>query len=375
MGQLKFVGLGLHSELGISLRGLDEAKGADLVLAELYTSLMPELSLERLERLLGKPVKVLSRSDVEEKAEQIILNEAKTKTVAFLVPGDPMAATTHLDLRLRAEKAGIKTGIVHGASVTSAVSSVIGLQNYKFGRTVTIPIVEVGTMPESPYDFIKENLYRGLHTLVLLDIKAEEKTYMTIPQAVKKLLVIEEERKENVITNQTLAVGVARIGAEDMKIKAGSFERLQSYDFGGPPHSLVIPGKLHFMEAEALQVLAGAERRDLEEHLGEVSCMTEDAKERSRRYMAAVETALSELKPLTMPAIIARRDVERIVEVAKRYLSDSKYYVETGKDVTSLASISYAEGLLDALRFLKLVEFSSPQELKAKSSTVSTAYY
>jgi len=98
--------------------------------------------------------------------------------------------------------------------------------------------------------------------------------------------------------------------------------------------------------------------------------MTEDAKQRSRRYIAAVETALSELKPIIMPAIIARRDVERVVEVAKRYLSDSKYYVETGKDVTSLASISYAEGLLDALRFLKLAEFSWPQELKAKNSTV-----
>jgi len=98
--------------------------------------------------------------------------------------------------------------------------------------------------------------------------------------------------------------------------------------------------------------------------------MAEDAKERSRQYIAAVETALSELKPITMPAIIARRDVERVVEVAKRYLCDSKYYGETGKDITSLASISYAEGLLDALRFLKLGEFSWPQELKAKSSTV-----
>jgi len=267
VGQLKFIGLGLHSELGISLHGLDEAKGADLVVAEFYTSLMPGLSLKRLKSLLGKPVKVLSRSDVEEKAEQTVLNEAKTKTVAFLVPGDPMAATTHLALRLRAEKAGIKTRIVNGASVTSAVSSVIGLQNYKFGRTVTIPIVEAGTMPESPYDFVNENLNRGLHTLVLLDIKAEEKNYMTIPQALKQLLAIEEKRRENVVTNQTLAVGVARIGSEDMKIKAGRVERLQSYDFGGPPHSLVIPGKLHFMEAEALQILAGAERGDLERNV------------------------------------------------------------------------------------------------------------
>ena len=267
VGQLKFIGLGLHDELGISMHGLEESRKADVIFAEFYTSLMPGLSLQRLEKLLGKPVKVLSRSDVEEKAEQIILNEAKTKNVAFLVPGDPMAATTHLDLRLRAEKAGIETGIVHGASVTSAVSSVIGLQNYKFGRTVTIPIVEVGTVPESPYDFIKENLSRGLHTLVLLDIKAEKKAYMTIPQALEQLLAMEEKRRENIVTNKTLAVGVARIGAENMKVKAGKVESLHMYDFGGPPHSMVVPGKLHFIEAEALQVLAGAERIDLEQNI------------------------------------------------------------------------------------------------------------
>ena len=52
-----------------------------------------------------------------------------------------------------------------------------------------------------------------------------------------------------------------------MKIKAGRVGRLQSYDFGSPPHSIVIPGRLHFMEAEALQVLAGAERSDLENNI------------------------------------------------------------------------------------------------------------
>ena len=196
-----------------------------------------------------------------------MLSEARTKSIAFLVPGDPMAATTHLDLRLRAEREGIKTDVIPGASVTSAVPSVTGLQNYKFGRTVTIPIFQVEIMPESPYGFIKENLSRGLHTLVLLDIKVEEKICLTIPQALKQLLAMEERRKENVVTNQTLAVGIARIGAEDVKIKAGRVESLQSYDFGGPPHSMVVPGKLHFMEAEALQVLAGAERSDLEQNI------------------------------------------------------------------------------------------------------------
>jgi len=95
--------------------------------------------------------------------------------------------------------------------------------------------------------------------------------------------------------------------------------------------------------------------------------MNEDAKERSIRYMTAVETALTNLELTTMPRIIARRDLERVVEVARRYLSDSKYYSEIGKDVTSLASISYAEGLLDAIGFLKLTKLSWPQEFRTKT--------
>ena len=35
-------------------------------------------------------------------------------------------------------------------------------------------------------------------------------------------------------------------------------KELQKYDFGSPPHSLIFLGKLHFMEADALIVLAEA---------------------------------------------------------------------------------------------------------------------
>ena len=47
------------------------------------------------------------------------------------------------------------------------------------------------------------------------------------------------------------------------KEKIGRLEKLSKlikYDFGKPPHTLVFPGKLHFMEAEALVELAGAPR-------------------------------------------------------------------------------------------------------------------
>jgi diphthamide biosynthesis methyltransferase len=53
-------------------------------------------------------------------------------------------------------------------------------------------------------------------------------------------------------------VGIARAGSDDATVKADFLKNLKDYDFGGPLHILIVPGKLHFMEAKALQDLAGA---------------------------------------------------------------------------------------------------------------------
>lgn len=258
MGELLFVGLGLYDEKDVSLRGLEEIREADAVFAELYTSLMPGLSIHKLEELVGKRVSVISRRALEEEDGQLILREAEVGKAALLVPGDPLIATTHLDLRIRAEKRGIKTRIVHGASIVSAVIGLSGLQNYKYGRSVTIPFPEEGFISETPYRVIMENRKMGLHTLCFLDIKAEEKRYMTIRDGLEALLATEKQKRKQVITPDTLVVGIARAGSREPKVKAGYVEEVMKQNFGTPPHTLVFPGKLHFMEAEALITLAGA---------------------------------------------------------------------------------------------------------------------
>lgn len=76
---------------------------------------------------------------------------------------------------------------------------------------------------------------------------------MTINEACKQLLEIEEKRKEKAYDKNTMCVGLARIGTETQQIVAGSMEDLCSIDFGKPLHSLVICGKMHFMEEETLE--------------------------------------------------------------------------------------------------------------------------
>ena len=257
MDEIVFVGLGLHDEMGISLRGLEEVKTADKVFIELYTSLMSEFSIENLEGISGKKFCVVSRKELEEENGEVIVKAAQTGKTVLLVPGDPLIATTHVALRIHAEKLGIRTRVVHGASVLSAVICLSGLHNYKFGKSVTIPFSNE-TPSETPYDVIAQNRTLGLHTLCLLDIKADENRYMKIHEGLESLLKIEEKRREKIVTMDMLAVGIARAGSNNPKVKASFLKELLSYDFGEPPHSIIFPGRLHFMEAEALIVLAGA---------------------------------------------------------------------------------------------------------------------
>jgi diphthine synthase len=256
MGELVFVGLGLHDENGISLKGLMEVKSAESVFIELYTSLLPNFSIERFEEVSGKKLRVVSRRELEDENGKVVLKEAGNSKAVLLVPGDPLIATTHVALRLEAEKRGIKTRVIHGASIMSAAMGLSGLHNYKFGKSVTVPFPE--NFSETPYDVIAENLRLGLHTLCLLDIDAEEKRYLSIREALEMLLKVEGKRKNGTITSERLAVGIARAGSPNPTVKADFAEELLSYDFGEPPYTLIFPGKLHFMEAEALIVFAGA---------------------------------------------------------------------------------------------------------------------
>lgn len=257
MGEIVFVGLGLHDEMGISLRGLAEVKTADNVFIELYTNLMPDFSKENLEKISSKELQIVSREELEERSGKLILEMAETGKVVLLVPGDPLVATTHVALRIHAKKLGIRTRVIHGASILSAVIGLSGLHNYKFGKSVTIPLPSENPS-ETPYKVIAQNKKQGLHTLCLLDVKVEENRYMKICEGLESLLKVEEKRKEKIVVIDTLVVGIARAGSNDPTVKAGFLEDLLDYDFGGPPHSIVFPGGLHFMEAEALIVLASA---------------------------------------------------------------------------------------------------------------------
>ncbi len=257
---LTFVGLGLYDEKDISLRGYEAVKNADVVFAEFYTSKLLGANIERLEKFYEKKINILSREEVEN-GEKII-EEAREKNVVFLVAGDSLIATTHVALRIMAQEEGIETRVIHGASIVTAAPGLLGLQEYKFGRTVSLPFPQENYFPTSPYDAIFDNFSRGLHTLILLDLNPRP---MTANEAMEILLKMEKIKRRELFKDDTLIAVVARAGAPDYKVRAGYMRDLLKEDFGAPLHTLVLPGKLHFAEAEALVKLAGAPEKIMKE--------------------------------------------------------------------------------------------------------------
>ncbi len=84
-----------------------------------------------------------------------------------------------------------------------------------------------------------------------------------------------------------------------------------------------------------------------------------DAKigELASSYVQKTERAFEGLKLVQGVVPSDAESVRQVIGEAKRYLEDAKYYLGRRKYETSLASVAYCEGLLDALRMLRFVEF------------------
>ena len=235
---LYLIGLGLDKK-DISLKGLEIIKKCDFVYLDTYTNVFP-YSIEEIEKVLGKKIIKADRKMIEEGKE--IVDNAKNKKVVVLVSGDPLSATTHIELLLRAEKNKIKIQVIHGISVFNAISS-IGLQLYKFGKTASIAKWQPNFSPESFYDLIKENLNVGAHTLLLIDIGLKVNEALSYIDSIAKSRDPEMLNRDIVICEQ--------LGTEDQKVTVGKIEHLMKGKFSLPA-CIIIPGNLHFMELEML---------------------------------------------------------------------------------------------------------------------------
>jgi len=164
---LLLVGMGMGQLEGMTQEAMHAASAAHHRRYEAYTALWPEAELARLEARIG-PIQRIMRPEVEEPDELLTL--ATTSLVALLVVGDPLQATTHVDLQLRALGAGVECHVFHGLSITTLVTGAVGLSNYKFGRQTTFTYPYGGWVATSPLEVVAVNWAQNLHTLALLDL-------------------------------------------------------------------------------------------------------------------------------------------------------------------------------------------------------------
>ena len=151
---LWLIGLG-PGDLGLmTADAIEHARACEYRFLEGYTATLPEDQELLLESVIG-PWERAMRPMVEKPDK--ILSIAKESSVALLVVGDPMQATTHIDLESHCAEQGIDYSIIPGISATSLAVSISGMQSYRFGRQVTLPFAYGDYLPTSPLELIDAN--------------------------------------------------------------------------------------------------------------------------------------------------------------------------------------------------------------------------
>lgn len=87
-----------------------------------------------------------------------------------------------------------------------------------------------------------------------------------------------------------------------------------------------------------------------------MSSLNEDPASRARRYIENLTAEFEKTSTMKNATLVEASSIDRVTDAIRRYLQDARHYLEQGLATTSLASVAYAEGLLDALKFLELTQ-------------------
>ena len=338
---LWFVGLGISGISELSDNTISVIKNADTVYLESFTSPISETEKEQLANMCDGEFKIAKRWLVEDGNE--ILENAKKREVVLISYGDPYIATTHLELKTRAIIDKIETKTIHSSSIVSSLIGEIGLQYYKVGKILTIM-----NDPKSmitPYNTISNNLLSKMHSVILLEYN-EDKSFFLAPQdALSLLLDAEKIQNRKIISLDTFAIIASRIGKSDQSITSGKISNLIKKEFGNPPHTIIIPGSLHFTESNAVKIVTDC----IDEPFDNSTNVKGVSEQMIEKYVPMVREALEEIKPHYENL----KEYEDVLINAKLYIDDAENFLKEGKKEYAMLSIGYADGLVDALRIAK----------------------
>ncbi len=267
MGQgeptLYIVGLGL-SPGNITAEALGIIRSVDVVFLEIYTSKGPPEFINHLSSVRNDIIHV-SREDLENRNGEVIMRELRNgRDAALLVIGDPMIATTHAAIAVMARRRGFNVKVINSVSIVCAVISQLGLSPYKLGPIATITYPRMGVLSMRAYEVLSENINRGLHTVLLLDIR-DDGGFMSAQEAVEILKEMEGIGRLGIVGDDLMVIYAARIGWRDQSIKVSTINEVP--DIGDTPHTIVIPGSLNSVEQDYLISVLGASEDLVRRHV------------------------------------------------------------------------------------------------------------
>jgi diphthine synthase len=341
---LSFVGLGLGSVEYLT-RGAEKALlSSEKVYLDTYTGYLSSELEEFLRNLLGERLIHADRKKLEDDLHEIV-EEAKGKEIVIAAPGDPLIATTHISILLEAVKRGVS---VRPRSMAFRYSrpprATPAYRHTSSAEPSRFPEGRRTRFSRGVYQVVAQNEERGLHSLILLDTADGG---LSASEAAEYLLRIEEKIGHGVFRRDRIVVVLANVGLRTAQKMCNALGELPRTTLQSPPHVLIFPGDLNFVEREALKMIASCDKELIDEYLP-ISA----SRQRARRYIDKTSRVVERIGRQPLDG-----ESREILELASTYLYDSQSFLSSGRVEDSLIAISYAEGLLDCLRMLGRVSF------------------
>ena len=352
---LWLIGLGIEGLSGMSIRSLEILKTCDIIYIERFTGYLSDIDLSELKFHFKKNdnvVSVVGRLFVEDGRD--IIEQAVKNRVALIVYGDALVATTHIELSIRATKRGIKVEVIHSASGITSLISESGLQIYKFGRSSTMMSEPHSAV--SVYNTLLDNLLLGNHTLILTEYSEKKENitpfFLDPSVAMQMLLDVEKDQRNRAFTEETFVLVASRVGRADKKFISGQVKSLLEINYGPGPHSLIVPGRLHFVEKEAISSMTSVLDEIIENSLHVIRV----SRRMVEKYVPSVRKTVAELRKRLPTDSTQYNGVNTVLDNAEYYVQDAEKFLNQGKNELAVLSVGYAEGLIDAISFQRGID-------------------
>ncbi len=340
---LLLVGMGVHGALGLPVGAVEELRRCDQVLLDSYTSPVDQArALEDLRSVLGVEVRAASREELEDVRR--VLSAASRGCVGLIVPGDVFAATTHDALRQEAIRLGIQVRVWHSSSIIVSALGRVGLHVYKLGFVGTL----VSGPPQAAYRAyfgVTSALRNSQHSLLLLQHDPRTGEGVDVGEGLRALEEAEKSWRLGTFGPDRVIIVASRLFSASESVRVLRLEEALGADFGEHPHTIIVPGRLHYTEEELLRTMFGVPR-ELTDSMGAAPKALA-----ARLAGTAIEKTRAAL-PRFRAATPRSPGVDSVLENVESYLLDAERFLGEGNVELALAEAGYAEGLLDSLRLL-----------------------